>query len=112
MIAGFFSVFVAAAILAVVIACGIALLPALVVLGVIGLAVWLIVGTLGIVFRLIGWVLLVVLAAPLLIAGFAVAFALGIAVLHLALPVLLVIGVIWLIARHHRPLAPTLPSAS
>ena len=54
------------------------------------------------VFRLIGWLLLVVLALPLMLVTFGLALAFGIAILHAALPVLLVVGIVWLIAHHHR----------
>ena len=99
--AGLFSVFAVLATL-VMIACGIALLPALLVVGFFVLAFSLIAGVIGFVLRLVGWLLLLVLALPLTLAAFGLALAIGVAILHAALPLLLVIGIVWLIAHHHR----------
>ena len=99
--AGLFSVFTVLATL-VMIACGIALVPALLVIGLFVLAFSLIAGVIGFVLRLVGWLLLLVLALPLTLAAFGLALAVGVAILHAALPLLLVIGIVWLIAHHHR----------
>ena len=71
----------------------------------------LVAGALGLVFRLVGGLLLIVLAVPLMLGGLAVALAVGVAILHAALPLLVVIGIVWLIAHHHRGAAtPTTSS--
>ena len=98
---GVFPVLAAVAAL-VLLAFGAVLLPALLVIGAIVLALSLFAAVAGIVFRVIGWLLLVVLALPLMLATFGLALALGIAILHAALPLLLVVGIVWLIAHHHR----------
>ncbi len=66
------------------------------------LAFSLIAGVIGFVLRLVGWLLLLVLALPLTLAAFGLALAVSVAILHVALPLLLVIGIVWLIAHHHR----------
>jgi len=43
-----------------------------------------------------------VFAVPLKLAVGGLALAFGIAMLHLALPLIVVVGVVWLIAHHHR----------
>ena len=86
----------------VLLVCGVALAPALIVVGAVGLVLWLIVGAFGLVLRIVGGLLLLLFAAPLLFAGFALTFALGIALLHAALPILLVVGIVWLITRHNK----------
>ena len=101
MSAGLFSVFAVMATL-LMIACGIALLPALLLISLFVVAFSLIAGVVGFVLRLIGWILLLVLALPLTLAAFGLALAVGVAILHAALPLLLVIGIVWLIAHHHR----------
>ncbi|HEV7491785.1 MAG TPA: hypothetical protein VGO25_13355 [Rhodanobacteraceae bacterium] len=98
---GLFSVFAAIAAL-VVLAFGAALLPAFLVIGAIVLALSLFAAVAGIVFRVIGWLLLIVLALPLMLATFGLALAFGIAILHATLPLLLVVGIVWLIVHHHR----------
>ena len=101
MSAGLFSVFAVMATL-LMIACGIALLPALLLISLFVVAFSLIAGVVGFVLRLIGWILLLVLALPLTLAAFGLALAVGVAILHAALPLLLVIGIVWLIVHHHR----------
>jgi hypothetical protein len=106
---GFFSVFgVAAMLLALV--CGLALLPALLVVGAIVLAFSVLAGILGFAFRLLGWLLLALLAVPLMLLAGGLAIAMGVAIVHAALPLLLIIGIVWLIAHHRRtqPAAPRL----
>jgi hypothetical protein len=105
MTTGFFSVFAVLAAL-VLVTCGIALLPALLVVGAIVLAFSLLAGIVGFVLRLVGWLLLLVLAVPLMLAGFGIAIALSVALLHVALPLLVVIGIVWLIAHNHRSSQP------
>ena len=98
---GLFSVFGVIAAL-IVLAFGAALLPALLVIGAVVLVLSLFAAVVGVVFRVIGWLLLVVLALPLMLVTFGLALAFGIAILHAALPLLLVVGIVWLIAHHHR----------
>ena len=100
---GFFSVFGVIAMLALV-AGGVALLPALLVIGAVVLAFSLAFHVIGFVFRLLGFLILAVVAIPLMLAVGGLALALGVAMLHLALPLIVVVGVIWLIAHHHRSL--------
>jgi hypothetical protein len=106
---GFFPVFGVLALLALV-AGGAALLPALLAIGAVVLAFSLAFHIIGFVFRLFGFLLLALVAIPLMLAVGGLALALGIAMLHLALPILVVVGVIWLIAHHHRQQA--LPRAN
>ena len=98
---GVFSVFAVIAAL-IVLAFGAALLPALIVVGAVVLVLSVFAAVLGVVFRIIGWLLLVALALPLMLATFGLALAFGIAILHAALPLLIVVGIVWLIAHHHR----------
>jgi hypothetical protein len=98
---GIFSVFGLFAMLMLV-AGGVALVPALLVIGAIVLALSLAFHVIGFAFRLLGLLLVAVLAIPLALAFGAVALAFGLAMLHLALPLLVVAGVIWLIVRHGR----------
>lgn len=98
---GFFSVFGVLAMLALI-AGGVALLPALLVIGAVVLAFSLALHVIGFLFRLFGFLLLAVFAIPLMLAVGGIALAFGIAMLHLALPLIVVVGVIWLIAHHHR----------
>jgi hypothetical protein len=98
---GFFSVFGLVAMLALI-AGGVALLPALFAIGAVVLALSLAFHVIGFVFRLLGVLLVAVFAIPLAIAVGGVALAFGIAMLHLALPLIVVVGVIWLIAHHHK----------
>ena len=104
---GFFSVFGLVAILALL-AGGVALLPAFLVIGAVVLALSLAFHLIGFVFRLLGFLLVAVLAIPLALALGGVALAFGIAMLHLALPLIVVVAVVWLIA-HHRRSAEALP---
>ena len=105
---GFFSVFAVLGVL-LMLACGIAILPALFVVGAAVLAFAIAIGVIGLVLRLIGWLFVLLLAVPLALGAFALVFALGIGLLHAALPLLVVVGIVWLIAHHHRS---TLPRAS
>ena len=98
---GFFSVFGLVAMLALV-AGGVALLPALLAIGAVVLALSLAFHVIGFVVRLLGFLLVAVIAIPLALAVGGVALAFGIAMLHLALPLIVVVGVIWLIAHHHK----------
>jgi uncharacterized membrane protein YphA (DoxX/SURF4 family) len=53
-----------------------------------------------------------VLAIPLGLAMIGIMFAVGVAVLHAALPLLLLAGLVWLIVHHSRkPLPPPAPRA-
>jgi hypothetical protein len=97
---GFFSVFTVMATL-VLLVLGVALLPALLVIGAIVLAFSLIAGAIGLVFRLVGWLLLILLAVPLMLIAGGLALAIGVGILHAALPLLIVVGIVWLIAHHH-----------
>ena len=97
---GFFSVFGLVAMLAVF-AGGVALLPALLVIGAVALAFSLAFHVIGFLFRLLGVLLLVLFAIPLALAVGGIALAFALAMLHLALPLLVVVGVVWLIAHHH-----------
>jgi hypothetical protein len=88
-------------------------LPALLIAGGVGLALVLGLAMLGLAFRLVAWLLigavgLAVGAAGLglLVAGGAIALALSVAIAHLLLPILLVVGLIWLIRRASKPAAP------
>jgi hypothetical protein len=107
---GFLSVFTVAITLLLII-CGVALLPALLVIGAVVLVFSLVAGVIGFVFRLVGGLILLVVAVPLMLAACGLALAIGIGILHAALPLLLVIGVIWLIAHHHRAAPASLPNA-
>jgi len=98
---GFFPVFGVLAVVAMI-AGGIALLPALLVIGAVVFAFSLAFHVIGFVFRLFGLLLLALVAIPLALAVGGIALAFGIAMLHLALPLIVVVGVIWLIAHHHR----------
>lgn len=99
---GLFSVFTAL----VLIVCGVALFPVLLIVGAFVLVFSLVAGVLGLVLRVVGGILLLVLAVPLMLGGIAVAFAFAVAILHAAVPLLLVIGLIWLIVRHNRGTSP------
>ncbi|HET7923465.1 MAG TPA: hypothetical protein VFL30_01130 [Rhodanobacteraceae bacterium] len=105
---GFFSVFGLVAMLALV-AGGVALLPALFAIGAVVLALSLAFHVIGFVFRLLGFLLVAVFAIPLALAVGGIALAFGIALLHLALPLIVVVGVIWLIAHHHKSQQQALP---
>jgi hypothetical protein len=86
----------------VLITCGIALVPAFMVIGMVMLAFGLVAGILGLIVRIVGALLLLALAVPLGLAMFGVVFAVGIALLHAALPLLLVVGIVWLIVHHNK----------
>jgi predicted lipid-binding transport protein (Tim44 family) len=72
---------------------------------------------LGLALRLVAAVLLgaggllaVGLGFAFLFAGGAVILALGAALLHLLFPLLLIVGLIWLIRRTYQPSVPALPA--
>jgi hypothetical protein len=102
--AGCFSIF-AVWMTLLLILCGVAALPALLVIGAVALAFSLLAGVIGIALRVIGALLLCVLALPLAVGMFGVAIAVAVALLHAALPLLVVIGIVWLIAHQRRPVA-------
>jgi hypothetical protein len=105
---GFFSVIA----VIVLLAGGIAVLPALFVVGAVVLALSIAFHLIGFVFRLFGWLLLAIFAIPAMLLAGGVALAFGVAILHAALPLLLVIGVVWLIAHHHHRQPPALPRSN
>lgn len=107
--AGCFSVF-AVLMTLLLIVCGVAVLPALLVIGAIVLVFSLLAGVVGIALRVIGALFLCVLALPLAIGAFGVALAVTVALLHAALPLLVLGGVIWIIA-HHRESISVAPRA-
>jgi hypothetical protein len=89
-----------------------ALLPIAFALGAVVLALGVVGSIFGLVLRLFAGLVVgagIVLAATLgfgaLFVGGAVVFALGAAMMHLLLPVLVIVGVVWLIRRHSRPAA-------
>jgi hypothetical protein len=89
-----------------------ALLPIAFALGAVVLALGVVGSIFGLVLRLFAGLVVgagIVLAAALgfgaLFVGGAVVFALGAAMMHLLLPVLVIVGVVWLIRRHSRPAA-------
>jgi len=96
-----------------------AFLPVVLTVGAGVFAIVLVFAVLGLFFRVFAGLLIGV--GGLLVAGlglgFAVAgglalFALGFAMLHLLLPVLLIVGLIWLIKRASHPAPPpALPAA-
>jgi hypothetical protein len=96
-----------------------AFLPVALAVGAGVFAIVLVFAVLGLLFRVFAGLLIV--GGGLLVAslglGFAVAgglalFALGFAMLHLLLPVLLIVGLIWLIKRASHPASPpALPAA-
>jgi hypothetical protein len=59
----------------------------------------------------IGALFFCVLALPLAIGMFGVAIAVAVALLHAALPLLVVIGIVWLVAHNRRPPVPAAPRA-
>ena len=106
MTTAFVSIFGAFAMLTLL-ACGLALLPALLVVAAFVLAFSLIAGVIGLVVRIVGALLLLMLAVPLGLAMIGITFAVGIAVLHAAMPLLILAGIVWLIVHHGRkPLPP------
>lgn len=93
-----------------------ALLPVALAIGAVVLAMTIAVGVFGFVFRLFagllvgaGVLLFVVFGFGLWFAAGAAVLALGFALAHLLLPVLVILGVVWLIRRASRP-APALPA--
>ena len=96
-----------------------ALLPLALAIGAGVFAIVLVFAVLGLFFRLfaglligVGGLLVVGLGAGFFLAGGLALFALGYAVMHLLLPVLLILGLIWLIKRaSHAAAPPALPAA-
>jgi hypothetical protein len=96
-----------------------ALLPVLLAAGAGIFAIMLVFAVLGLFFRLfaglligVGGLLVVGLGLGFAVAGGLALLALGFAVLHLLLPVLLIVGLIWLIKRTSQPAPPpALPAA-
>jgi hypothetical protein len=94
----------------------VALLPVALALGVVVLVIGVAGSIFGLVLRLFAGLVVcagVLLAATLgfgaLFVGGVVIFALGAALVHLLLPLLVVVGIVWLIRRHSRP-ATALPA--
>lgn len=108
MLHGFFSVF-GAMLALLLLVCGVAVLPALLVIGAVVLAMKIAFGVIGIVFRLVGVLFMLVFALPLLLL-FGGVVALGGLILHAALPLLLIAGIVWLIVHHRHRAPPALPS--
>jgi hypothetical protein len=96
-----------------------ALLPVLLAVGAGVLAIVVVFVVLGVFFRLfaglligVGGLLVVGLGLGFAVAGGLALLALGFAIVHLLLPVLLIVGLIWLIKRASQPAAPpALPAA-
>lgn len=89
-----------------------ALLPLAFALGAVVLALGVVGSIFGLVLRLFAGLVVgagILLAATLgfgaLFVGSAVVFALGAAMVHLLLPLLVIVGIVWLIRRHSRPAA-------
>jgi hypothetical protein len=81
-------------------------LPVILALSIVGLLLRLFAGLIvG-----IGALLFCAVGFGLFFAGGAVALALGLAISHLLLPLLLIAGLVWLIHRASRPAAPVLPA--
>lgn len=102
--AGCFSV-LAVLMTLLLIVCGVAALPALLVVGALVFAFSLVAGVVGIVLRIVGALLLCVIALPLAVGMFGVALAVAAALLHAALPLLVVVGIVWLVVHQRRPVA-------
>ncbi|MGA9422277.1 MAG: hypothetical protein WBW61_07925 [Rhodanobacteraceae bacterium] len=81
---------------------GLAVLPALLVLAAVGIGLWITFALLGIVLRLVGGIMLLFFAIPMMFALGAVALTFGLALVPLILPLLLIAGVIWLLTRAGR----------
>jgi len=96
-----------------------ALLPVLLAVGAGIFAIVLVFAVLGLFFRLfaglligVGGLLVVGLGLGFTVFGGLALFAFGFAMLHLLLPVLLIVGLIWLIKRASHPAPPrALPAA-
>jgi hypothetical protein len=96
-----------------------ALLPILLAVGAGVFAIALVVAVLGLFFRLfaglligVGGLLVVGLGLGFAVAGGVAFLALGFAVAHLLLPVLFIVGLIWLVKRASQPAPPpALPGA-
>jgi len=93
-----------------------ALLPVAFAFGAAVLALGIVGSIFGLVLRLFAALVAgaaILLAATLgfgaLFVGGAVVFALGAAMMHLLLPLLVIFGIVWLIRRHSRPV-PVLPA--
>lgn len=90
-----------------------ALLPVLLAVGAGVVAIVVVLAVLGLFFRLfaglligVGGLLVVGLGLGFAVAGGLALLALGFAIAHLLLPVLLIVGLIWLIKRASHPAAP------
>lgn len=90
-----------------------ALLPILLAVGAGVFAIVLVFAVLGLFFRLfaglligVGGLLVVGLGLGFAVAGGLAFLALGFAIAHLLLPVLFIVGLIWLIKRASQPAAP------
>jgi len=96
-----------------------ALLPVVLAVGAGIFAIMLVFAVLGLFFRLfaglligVGGLLVVGLGLGFAVFGGVALFALGFAVAHLLLPILLIIGLVWLIKRASQPAPPAaLPAA-
>jgi hypothetical protein len=93
-----------------------ALLPVVLAVGAGIFAIMLVFAVLGLFFRLfaglligVGGLLVVGLGLGFAVFGGVALFALGFAVAHLLLPILLIVGLVWLIKRASQPAA--LPAA-
>jgi hypothetical protein len=96
-----------------------ALLPVLLAIGAGVFAIVLVFAVLGLFFRLfaglligVGGLLVLGLGLGFAVAGGFALFAVGLAMMHLLLPILFIVGLIWLIKRASHPAAPpALPAA-
>jgi hypothetical protein len=96
-----------------------ALLPVVLAVGAGIFAIMLVFAVLGLFFRLfaglligVGGLLVVGLGLGFAVFGGVALFALGFAVAHLLLPILLIVGLVWLIKRASQPAPPAaLPAA-
>ena len=119
MLSGLFSL-IGAVFLLMLLAAGTAVLPAMFALFAVAFALWLVFAVLGLVFRILGAVIVWIVTAlgsvlPLVLVGAGLAFAFGLALVPLVLPLLFVALIVWLVARKPRPVAalpPPVPAAS
>lgn len=96
-----------------------ALLPVLLAVGAGIFAIVVVFAMIGLLFRVfagllvgVGGLLVIGLGLGFTVAGGIALLALGFAVAHLLLPVLLIVGLVWLIKRASHPAAPpALPAA-
>ena len=80
-----------------------ALLPIILAVGACVLALSLTAGILLFVVRLFGALMIAGLVAAMLFAGGFAALVLGVAAFHLLLPILFIVGLVWLIHRASHP---------